>query len=663
MSTKVHAFVVMPFGSKPDAEGHLIHFDRVYTDYIRPALVAAGFEVFRADEETSAGEIRKDMFQELLMADLVVADITINNPNVWYELGVRHALRARGVVLISGGKTAAFDVYTDRKLRYTLRDGAPDAASMESDQRKLTIMAKATMESWHGRKISPVYALLPNLKEPDWRSMRLGDAREFWERHEAWENRVELARKAGRVGDILVLAEEAPVAAFRAKAWFQAGEALRKAGHFQLALEILERGAAVEPDHLRARREIGVCLQRLAIRGIDGHSLDRARAHYRAILKDHPDDPETWALLGRVDKDAWIEAWRRLGRTPEQMREDAGYEDALLRAAIDSYEGGFRRNPAHYYSGINAVTLMSLFRHLTQDARFDAEAAAVSGAVRYAARNELDEGQAFWALATLADLEVLMGSVDSVKKAYREAVAKNEKDGFALESCRDQLVLLQTLGFRPDQVEAGLGVLNRALEGWKRPEKAWQPRQVLLFSGHMIDAPDRKTPRFPADKESIAATKIGEALDKLGAGPGDLALTQGACGGDLLFTEACLARGVRVQWMWPFPEPEFVERSVVRCGESWRDRFYDARAKVMDPVRVAPVDLGEPPLGVEGGYAFERCNLWLLHTALAHGLSRVRFVCLWNGEGGDGPGGTGHMYQEVKRRSGRVSWIDTRREW
>lgn len=68
--------------------------------------------------------------------------------------------------------------------------------------------------------------------------------------------------------------------------------------------------------------------------------------------------------------------------------------------------------------------------------------------------------------------------------------------------------------------------------------------------------------------------------------------------------------------MWPFPSWSR-GRLVVRCGESWRDRFYDARAKVMDPVRVAPVDLGEPPLGVEGGYAFERCNLWLLHTALA----------------------------------------------
>jgi hypothetical protein len=56
----------------------------------------------------------------------VVADLTIENPNVWYELGVRHALRARGVVLVCGGKvTTAFDIYTDRKLRYALKDGVP----------------------------------------------------------------------------------------------------------------------------------------------------------------------------------------------------------------------------------------------------------------------------------------------------------------------------------------------------------------------------------------------------------------------------------------------------------------------------------------------------------------------------------------------------------
>ena len=88
-----HAFVAMPFGVK---EG--IDFNRVYDDYIKPALESAEFEVFRADEEMRAGNIRTDMFQELMLADLVVADLSIDNPNVWYELGVRHALRKRGAI-------------------------------------------------------------------------------------------------------------------------------------------------------------------------------------------------------------------------------------------------------------------------------------------------------------------------------------------------------------------------------------------------------------------------------------------------------------------------------------------------------------------------------------------------------------------------------------
>src|SRR5687768_8147319 len=110
-----HAFVVMPFGSKPGVDGQMINFNRVYDEYIRPALTAAEPEPFRADQEMRAGDIRTDMFQELLVADLVVADLTIDNPNVWYELGVRHALRARGVVIVCGGKvTTAFNLYSDR---------------------------------------------------------------------------------------------------------------------------------------------------------------------------------------------------------------------------------------------------------------------------------------------------------------------------------------------------------------------------------------------------------------------------------------------------------------------------------------------------------------------------------------------------------------------
>ncbi len=330
---KPHAFVAMPFGVKKDSQGNEIDFNRVYADLIKPALESAGLEVFRADEEDRAGDIRTDMFQELLIADLVVADLTLDNPNVWYELGVRHALRARGVVLISGGRvTTAFDLYTDRKLRYSIKDHGPDPTTLEQDRIALTKMVKATMESWHGRKVSPVYNLLSNLQEPDWKSLRIGDVREFWEQHDAWERRISLARKAGQIGDVLVLADEAPVAAFRAEAWIKAGETLRKAEHFTFGLEQLERGLAIEPHNLRGLREKGICLQRLALEGKPDHSLDRARTHYREVLEKFPTDPETWALLGRVDKDAWVTSWPQAGKTPEQMRDEAAYEDVLLRA-------------------------------------------------------------------------------------------------------------------------------------------------------------------------------------------------------------------------------------------------------------------------------------------------------------------------------------------
>src|SRR5215510_13830602 len=99
MAARPHAFVAMPFGIKSgprgadgkllDAALETIDFNRVYKAYIGPALEMAGLEPFRADEEERAGDIIPDMFQELLVADLVVADLTIDNPNVWYELGVR----------------------------------------------------------------------------------------------------------------------------------------------------------------------------------------------------------------------------------------------------------------------------------------------------------------------------------------------------------------------------------------------------------------------------------------------------------------------------------------------------------------------------------------------------------------------------------------------
>lgn len=109
----------------------------------------------------------------------------------------------------------------------------------------------------------------------------------------------------------------------------------------------------------------------------------------------------------------------------------------------------------------------------------------------------------------------------------------------------------------------------------------------------------------------------------------------------------------------PFPEPEYLQRSVLPSagGEAWRDRFHAALGHGGTTLRVMPDELGPLPEGVD---PFERSNLWLLYTALAAGVKKVRFVTLWNGGGGDGPGGTAHMVAEVQRLTGHVEWLDTR---
>jgi tetratricopeptide (TPR) repeat protein len=650
---KPHAFIAMPFGKKkPEPNGTEIDFNAIYETLLKPAIEAAGLEVFRADEEQAAGDIKTDMFQELLIADLVVVDLTIDNPNVWYELGVRHALRARGIVLVQGPRAnQPFDIYTDRKYRYNIKDGLPDPAALETDKAKITDIVKATVESWHGRKISPVFHLLPNLEEPEWKKLKVGDAKEYWDKHDSWADRIDLARKSQKVGDIMVLAEEAPIAAFRSEAHSIAANALLKLERFKLALEHCEYCLAIEPKNLQALQKKGVCLQRLC-------KFDEARSHYKNILEDYPKDVETWALLGRLDKDAWVEAWRQPGNSPEKMRDDASYEDALLRAAIKSYSTAFSSDPRHYYSGINAVTLMHLYHDLVQKTDFQADADAMLGGIRWAARCESNPDCAFWAKATLADLEVLIGTIASVTNAYKEAITCAEKDWFALNSTLNQLLLLKDLGFRPEQVAAGIQTFERALERLKKPTETWQPRQVLLFSGHMVDKPDRETPRFPLDKVPIVETEIAKILDQLGAGPEDIALTQGASGGDLIFAEACQKRGVKLQLMQPFPEPEFIERSVAPADGDWRSRFFAVKAMLTEPALCMPNELGDANRD-----PFERCNLWLLYTAFAYGPEKLKFVCLWNGGGGDGSGGTQHMVNEVKKHTGQVFHLDTRKLW
>src|SRR5690242_21761752 len=127
------AFVIRPFGKKADASGTAIDFEQIHDRLIAPALKDAGLGGGTTGEIIDAGNVREDMFSLIIEADLVVCDITVHNANVFYELGIRHALRKKCTVLIKGeptSDTAPFDLMPERYLAYDLQDPSRSVAAL-----------------------------------------------------------------------------------------------------------------------------------------------------------------------------------------------------------------------------------------------------------------------------------------------------------------------------------------------------------------------------------------------------------------------------------------------------------------------------------------------------------------------------------------------------
>ena len=116
---KKTCFVIMPFGEKPDVDGTILDFDKVHNYIIKEAIEGMGIKCVRCDEISKAGWIHADMFDYIHQAEVAVVDITTLNANVFYELGVRHALRDSVTVLIrKKGTRIPFDLQGFRVIDY-----------------------------------------------------------------------------------------------------------------------------------------------------------------------------------------------------------------------------------------------------------------------------------------------------------------------------------------------------------------------------------------------------------------------------------------------------------------------------------------------------------------------------------------------------------------
>ena len=188
-------FVLMPFGKKLDAAGRVTNFDAVYEKVIAPAVAKAGLEPIRADEEKIGGTIHKPMFERLMLCHYAVADITGANPNVFYELGIRHAMRPRSTVIVFGeGTVLPFDIALVRGISYKT-DGLGEPVAPETTIEAIGQQLIAARGNPHDD--SPIFQLIEGLPRVEVDHSKTDSFRSQHDYSKKYKDRLRAAVRAG----------------------------------------------------------------------------------------------------------------------------------------------------------------------------------------------------------------------------------------------------------------------------------------------------------------------------------------------------------------------------------------------------------------------------------------------------------------------------------
>lgn len=165
---------------------------------------------------------------------------------------------------------------------------------------------------------------------------------------------------------------------------------------------------------------------------------------------------------------------------------------------------------------------------------------------------------------------------------------------------------------------------------------------AIIFTGHMIDLPGRPEPRFPSTLEEAAAAQIRAALQKtMTEMPGGkIAYSSAARGGDILFHEQARRLGLRTVIVLPFAPDLFEKTSIAGLAEGgWVERFRALWAQTPQQDRI---DMKLP----RSSHAYAACNTRMIDLARAQG--DYHLIALWDGQGGDGPGGTADLVHKAE---------------
>lgn len=303
-------FVVMGFGKKTDHEsGRTLDLDATYEAIIKPAAEAENLRCIRADDVMHSGIIDTPMYEMLLRAELVIADISTGNVNAVYELGVRHALRPHATIIMKeeDGRLS-FDLNHVSTFKYKHLGDDIGAREAIRAKRELQLLISSVLDS--SVPDSPVYTYLPKLQQP---KLSSNEYEALLDETEAYQENLARYIKAGNQAINQAKVKADFIEAVEA---FSAADEMKPNDSYILQRLTLATYKSEEPAKITALINSLNIIQRLS--------------------PELSNDPETLGLTGAIHKRLWVET----------------HERPQLDLAIHFYGRGFdiRRD---YYNGEN----------------------------------------------------------------------------------------------------------------------------------------------------------------------------------------------------------------------------------------------------------------------------------------------------------------------
>ena len=424
--SRATCFIDMPFGKKTDPKsGVKVDFDQIFDVGIKPAVEAAGLECIRGDMERSGGIIHTAMFARLLLSEFVVADLTMGNPNVFYELGVRHTARPYSTIPIYATiSDLPFDVSLVRAIPYDLEKGQLTELATE----KLISAIKERIDSvLNGplSKDSPLFQLFDDFPGIQMSHEVTDVFRDHVEYSEEFKDKLADARMAGSKEQVCdkireIQAELGNLKAVERGILIDLFLSFRDAEAFDDMLSLYEAFPAELKNSMIARQQYGFALNRKG-------DWRKAIRVLEKVVKDFGDSAETYGLLGRVYKDRY-----------KAEEESDVTQSGFLEKAVVAYTKGFEAEPMDYYPGVNAITLLVLKNDSDARAEIDRLLPLVMFAVL---RQGGAEASDYWTLATVFELALVGKEQDLAEKVLPRLLA-TDAQAWMFQTTLDNLGLI-----------------------------------------------------------------------------------------------------------------------------------------------------------------------------------------------------------------------------